>query len=151
MFNLCCFLVDEYILFSVYMLAYNELHIYNVWTSSVIMIYILLWFNPAYTQINTESMLQKDGVFPYGLVDIFMVIDHHCIIILPSERAISYSCGYANMIHPCLASFSPFFLTLSINNNSTTWEKFINFCLSLKYQTFIVSIFPVLNSYYSIG
>ena len=40
-------------------------------------------------------MLQKDGVFPYGLVDIFMVIDHHCIIILPSERKISYACGYA--------------------------------------------------------
>ena len=86
---------DEHILFSVYIIAYNELHIYNVWTSSVIMIYILLWFNPAYTQINTESMLQKDGVFPYGLVDIFMVIDHHCIIILPSERKISYACGYA--------------------------------------------------------
>ena len=86
---------DEYILFSVYIIAYNELHIYNVWTSSVIMIYIHVWFNPEYTQINTKSMLQKDGVFPYGLVDIFMVIDHHCIIILPSERKISYACGYA--------------------------------------------------------
>ena len=81
-------------------------------------------------------MLQKDGVFPYGLVDIFMVIDHHCIIILPSERKISYACGYAlvckcDSFHASL-HFLLYFLTLSINNTSTTREQFINLCLQLR-------------------
>ena len=68
-------------------------------------------------------MLQKDGVFPYGLVDIFMVIDHHCIIILRSEIKISYACSYAmyaNVIHSILHQIFSFFLTLSMNITLTS-------------------------------
>ena len=68
---------EEYTLFSVYMLACNELHIYSVWTSSVIMIYILLWFNPMHKY--TQKMCYIKMFFSFGLVDIFVVIDH-CII-----------------------------------------------------------------------
>ena len=104
--------LDEYILFSVYILEYNELHIYNVWTSSVIMIYILLWFNPAYTQINTESMLQKDGVFSVWVSWYFYghwSSLHYYLTKWEKDILCVWLCNsYANVIHPCLASFSPF-------------------------------------------
>ena len=132
---------DEYILFSVYIIAYNELHIYNVWTSSVIMIYIHVWFDPEYTQINTKSMLQKYGVFSVWVSWYFYghwSSLHYYLTKWEKDILCMWLCTRMQMwFIPCLASFSPFFSTLSINNTSNTWEQFIKLCLLLKCQIFL--------------